>query len=125
MSFFESCLNSNHLIARLDLYVHPEFAVWSTSCPGVHSSRKSYETLETYGDTILKLASTILAFYSTPTDNKSDEKRMNNYRDVFITNLNLYRLGEKINLRRYIRNSDPDFKNWDPAFSVSSLNGEE
>ena len=62
LSFFERCLNANLLISKLSVYVHPEFAVWATSCQGVHTSRKSYETLETYGDTILKLAATMLAY---------------------------------------------------------------
>jgi hypothetical protein len=44
------------------MYIHPEFAVWATSCPGVDSSKKCYETLETYGDTILKLAATFLSY---------------------------------------------------------------
>jgi hypothetical protein len=62
LSFFERCLNANHLISKVGLFVHPEFGVWATSCTGVKSSKKSYETLETYGDTILKLAATMLAY---------------------------------------------------------------
>ena len=62
LSFFERCLNAQHLTSKISLYIHPEFSVWATSCPGIHSSRKNYETLETYGDTILKLAATHLAY---------------------------------------------------------------
>jgi hypothetical protein len=69
LSYFERCLNSTYLISRIEnllsqsgLYVHPEFALWATSCTGVVTSKKSYETLETYGDTILKLAASILAY---------------------------------------------------------------
>ena len=125
MSFFERCLNANHLISKVSLYVHPEFAVWATSCPGMHSSRKSYETLETYGDTILKLAATMLTYEKLHTDYKSDERRMNEMKNSFITNLNLYRLGQKLKLREHIHMKDPDYKTWDPAFSISSINSEE
>jgi len=125
MAFFERCLNANYLIAKIAMYVHPEFAVWATSCPGTHSSRKSYETLETYGDTILKLAATTLAYERLEKDNKSDEKRMDQLKNSFITNLNLYRLGSKLKLREHIRMKDPDPKKWDPSFSIQSINSEE
>jgi len=62
LSFFERCLNAIELIAKTNMFIHPTFAVWATSCPGTHSSKKSYETLETYGDTILKLAATMIAY---------------------------------------------------------------
>jgi dsRNA-specific ribonuclease len=42
--------------------LHPELAFWATSSIGTFSARKNYETLETYGDTILKLAATFFAF---------------------------------------------------------------
>jgi len=125
LSFFERCLNSNLLIAKLGIYVHPEFAVWATSCPGTHTSRKCYETLETYGDTILKLAATMLAYTHLHQDNKSDEKRMDNLKNSFITNLNLYRLGSKLKLREHIRMKDPEPNKWEPPFSVLAINSEE
>jgi hypothetical protein len=118
MSFFERCLNANYLIAKIAMYVHPEFAVWATSCPGTHSSRKSYETLETYGDTILKLAATMLAYVKLEKDNKTDERRINDLKNSFITNLNLYRLGQKLKLSEHMRMKDPDPKKWDPAFCI-------
>lgn len=62
LCFFERCLNATEIVSKINEYIHPEFAVWATSCPGLRSSRKNYETLETYGDTILKLAATSLAF---------------------------------------------------------------
>lgn len=109
----------------MGIYIHPEFAVWSTSCPGTNSSKKSYETLETYGDTILKLAATMLAYTKLHKDNKTDEKRMNDLKNSFITNLNLFRLGSKLKLREYIRMKDPDYKKWEPPFSKQSINSEE
>lgn len=125
LSFFERCLNSTHLVAKLGLFVHPEFAVWATSCPGTKSSKKSYETLETYGDTILKLAATMLSYQKLSKDNKTDEKRMNDMKNSFITNLNLFRLGSKMKLREHIRMKDPDPKKYDPPFSIQSINSEE
>lgn len=93
LSHFERCLNAIELIAKVYIYIHPEFAVWATSCPGTHSSKKSYETLETYGDTILKLAATMLAYDQLENKPKANEKRINEMKNSFITNLNLYRFG--------------------------------
>ena len=36
---------------------------------------------------------------------------------VFITNLYLLRIGKRLELKKYIRNSDPDPKTWNPPFS--------
>lgn len=125
LSFFEMCLNANYLIAKIALYVHPEFAVWATSCPGMRCTRKSYETLETYGDTILKLAATMLAYKTLETDKKADEKNICNMKDTFITNLNLYRLGQKLKLREHMRMKDPDPKAWQIPFSITAISPEE
>jgi dsRNA-specific ribonuclease len=125
ISFFERCLDAHKLVAKIGLYLHPEFAVWATSCPGTKTSKKSYETLETYGDTILKLAATMLAYQKLEKDNRTDEKRMNDMKNQFITNLNLFRLGSRLKLREFIRMKDPDPKKWDPAFSIQSINSEE
>ena len=46
-------------------------------------------------------------------------------KNSFITNLNLYRLGQKLKLREHIRMKDPDYKKWEPAFSITSINSEE
>jgi len=43
--------------------IHPEFVLWATSAPDNKASKKCYETLETYGDTILKLAATLLSYF--------------------------------------------------------------
>lgn len=53
------------------------------------------------------------------------EKKIVNMKDSFITNLNLYRLGKKLNLNEHMRLKDPEAKNWNPPFSVDSLSSEE
>jgi len=58
-------------------------------------------------------------------DNKTDEKRINDMKNSFITNLNLFRLGSKLKLREHIYMKDPDPRNWDPPFSIQSINSEE
>jgi len=62
LGYLERATYCHQLIARIGCYVHPEFVLWATSAAGTHLSRKCYETLETYGDTILKLAATLLGF---------------------------------------------------------------
>ncbi len=62
LSFFERNLHCHQLIAKIGKYIHPELVLWATSAQGTQASKKSYETLETYGDTILKLAATLLAY---------------------------------------------------------------
>jgi hypothetical protein len=62
LSFFERSLHCHNLIASIGEFVHPEFVLWATSSQGVNCTKKCYETLETYGDTILKLAATYLAY---------------------------------------------------------------
>ena len=39
-----------------------EFMMWACAGVGVSSNRRCYEVLETYGDTVLKLAATLLAY---------------------------------------------------------------
>ena len=75
--------------------MHPEFTVWATSCQAIRSTRNC-ETLETYGDTILKLAATTLAYNQLEKDPKANERRIIMMKDAFVTNLNLYRLGMKL-----------------------------
>ena len=67
----------------------------------------------------------MLTYDYLQTDFKTDEKRMNDMKNSFITNLNLYRLGQKLKLREHIRMKDPDYKKWEPAFSITSINSEE
>ena len=67
--------------------------MWATSASGVHATKRSYETLETYGDTILKLAATHLAYDSLENDQSADENTIAHRKDAFITNLFLFRIG--------------------------------
>jgi dsRNA-specific ribonuclease len=80
---------------------HPEYLLWATSAPGITSSRKAYETLETYGDTILKLAATMLAYESKRDNPKAGEGDIENSKVVFITNFHLFRVGNHLKLHRY------------------------
>lgn len=78
--------------------VHPEYLLWATSAPGIQSTRKGYETLETYGDTILKLASTMLAYELKKDDPKAGEGDIEHAKVVFITNFHLFRVGNYLKL---------------------------
>ncbi len=120
ISFIERALYCHQLIAELKQYVHPEFMLWATSSSGVLHSRKCYETLETYGDTILKLAATLLAFQHYKDNTGAGEKELNDLKNAFVTNLHLNRIGGFINLKKYIRTKDPEPKLWQPAFCKSS-----
>mmetsp|Transcript_29796 Transcript_29796/g.28968 ORF Transcript_29796/g.28968 Transcript_29796/m.28968 type:complete len:162 (+) Transcript_29796:614-1099(+) len=104
--------------------MHPELVLWATSAQGISASKKSYETLETYGDTILKLASTFLAYENLKDDDKADENTINAFKSAFITNLYLYRIGSRLGLRQYIRTVDPDPKTWNPPFYKFASNKE-
>jgi hypothetical protein len=55
-------MHCHSLIAKIGEYLQPELVLWATSAQGIQATKKSYETLETYGDTILKLAATMLAY---------------------------------------------------------------
>ena len=124
LSFVERCLHATEMLVALNVPVHPEFAVWATSCPGLRSSRKNYETLETYGDTILKLAATSLAYDQLERDPGANERRIIMMKDAFVTNLNLYRLGMKLQLKNFVRSSDPNPQEYNPPFSITSFNEE-
>ena len=99
--------------------IHPEFTVWATSNPGVNSSKKSFQTLETYGDTVLKLAATLLSYnYCLKYEKETaDESKIDSLKIAFITNLYFLRVGKRLGLNRYIRTGDPDLKTWNPPFS--------
>ncbi len=73
--------------------------MWATTAPGLHVSRKNYETLETYGDTILKLVSTMLAYYYKMNDPKAGEGDIEHSKVCFITNFHLFRVGNNLQLQ--------------------------
>jgi dsRNA-specific ribonuclease len=56
--------------------MHPELALWATSCSGTSHSKKNYQTLETYGDTILKLAATFYSYKHFEDDKRAQENEM-------------------------------------------------
>jgi len=70
-----------------------EYLLWATSAPGLYMARKNYEVLETYGDTALKLAATMLAFWYKRNDRKAGEGDIENAKVCFITNFHLFRVG--------------------------------
>lgn len=117
MIYFEKCLHIHQLMMELGTEMHPEFVLWATSNAGVHSSRKDYQTLETYGDTVLKLAGTLLSYnYLLKNDKHIDESKIDQLKIQFITNLYFLRIGKKLGLNRYIRIADADLKTWNPPF---------
>ena len=99
--------------------IHPEFVIWATSSAGVLSTKKSYQTLETYGDTIFKLSGTFLAYnyYKKHESGLLDENKIDQLKIAFITNLYFFRVGKRLKLNRYIRTIDADLKSWSPPFS--------
>lgn len=121
LQFFERALHCHQLISQLGTnFIHPELILWATSASGLSSSRKSYETLETYGDTILKIAATLMAYYHLKDDRSADEKKISNLKDAYINNLYLYRVGEKLKLRKFMVTNDQDPKLWMPPFCLQS-----
>ena len=84
--------------------------MWATSGSATTCSKRSYETLETYGDTILKLAATLFAFEWLSDRDRFGEKETTDLKTAFITNVNLNRIGHLLNIRKYMRTKDPDVK---------------
>lgn len=86
----------------------------------MNTTKKCYETLETYGDTILKLAAVHLAYDRLQYDSNVSEKQICSLKDSFVTNMYLFKFGKKLNLRQYMRNRDPDIKEWRPPYSAEA-----
>lgn len=107
----------HELIAEVGIAINPTFAQWATSSSGTASSKKCYETLETYGDTILKLAGTLLAYDYLQADPKANESKVARLKDSFVTNLFLVKIGRNLGLFKYMRTKDPDPKEWSPSFT--------
>lgn len=106
--------------------VLPEYLNWATSAGGITSSRQSYETLESYGDTILKLASTLLAYEWKKDDKKAGEGAIENMKVAFVTNNHLFRVGFNLRLHRHIKTmKDPDAREWIMPLSEASLEKEQ
>lgn len=93
--------------------VLPEYLNWAMSAGGISSCRQTYETLESYGDTVLKLAATLLAYEWKKDDRKAGEGDIENMKVAFITNSHLFRVGFNLRLQRHIKTlKDPDSKEW-------------
>lgn len=92
----------------------PEFLLWAISGSGINASRRSYEVLETYGDTVLKLAATLCAYNIHKSDPSVGEGELENTKVLFVTNFNTYRVGYHIlKTHRFIRLCrDAEAKDW-------------
>ena len=73
-----------------------EYLLWATTAPGLFMARKNYQTLETYGDTILKFTATMLAFWYKRNDKRSGEGDIENAKVCFVTNYHLFRVGNSL-----------------------------
>lgn len=59
-----------------------------------------------------------MAYDLLSNDQNTDENKISNLKNAFITNLYLFRIGEKLKLRKYIMTTDPDHKAWNPPFVI-------
>ena len=88
--------------------------MWACTGSGVTSARRCYEVLETYGDTILKLAATLLAYGLKRKDPKAGEGDIENAKVMFVTNFHVFRVGyHNLRMHRFMRiMRDPEAKDW-------------
>ena len=95
-------------------HVVPEFMMWACTGAGVTSARRCYEVLETYGDTILKLAATLLAYGLKRHDPTAGEGEIENAKVIFVTNFHVFRVGyHNLRMHRFMRiMRDPEAKDW-------------
>lgn len=117
LAYFERCLHVHQLIAQIGEVLNPTYCLWATQSNSTSSSKKCYETLETYGDTILKLAGTFLAYDKYQFDTKADENRICRLKDAFVTNMYLFKIGRNLSLQKQMRTRDPNVKEWSPPFT--------
>ena len=119
LNYFErGCLlndaNEELFAANEVQQVVPEFMMWACTGAGVNSARRCYEVLETYGDTVLKLAATLLAYGLKRTDPKAGEGDIENAKVMFVTNFHVFRVGyHNLRMHRFMRiMRDPEAKDW-------------
>lgn len=88
--------------------------MWACSGSGISSSRRCYEVLETYGDTVLKLAATLLAYGLKRKDPKAGEGDIENAKVIFVTNFHVFRIGyHNLRMHRFLKiMRDPEPKDW-------------
>jgi len=115
-AFERSCLlkDINTQIFGKVSHVCPEFLLWAISGSGIAASRRSYEVLETYGDTILKLAATLCAYNIYKSDVSAGEGELENTKVLFVTNFNTYRVGYHVlKSHRFVKLCrDAEAKDW-------------
>jgi hypothetical protein len=82
---------------------------------GILSVRRCYEVLETYGDTILKLAATLLAFWLKKDKIRATEGDIENAKGCFVTNFHTFRVGyHNLKTHRFMKiMRDPEAKEWE------------
>lgn len=70
--------------------------------------------MESYGDTILKLAATLLAYELKKENKKAGEAEIDSLKTAFVTNFTVFRVGYyNLRLQRYVRTMrDPEAKEW-------------
>jgi len=70
--------------------------------------------LETYGDTILKLASTLITYWLKKEDPSTGEGDIEQVQNLFVTNFHLFRVGyHHLRMHRYMRiMRDPEAREW-------------
>lgn len=119
LNYFErGCLLSDaneEVFARNQVgNVVPEFMMWACTGAGVNSTRRCYEVLETYGDTVLKLAATLLAYSLKRNDPSAGEGDIENAKVIFVTNFHVFRVGyHNLRMHRFLKiMRDPEAKDW-------------
>ena len=119
LNFFErGCLltdiNREHFSSPNVGPIAHEFLLWATTGAGVNSVRRSYEVLETYGDTVLKLAATLIAYCIKKDDRKAGEGDIENSKVIYVTNFHVFRVGYHVlKMHRFMRiMRDPEAKEW-------------
>lgn len=97
-------MNKEYFTSNKVGYVAPEFLLWATTGSGVNSVRRSYEVLETYGDTVLKLAATLIAYCIKKEDKKAGEGDIENSKVIYVTNFHVFRVGYHVlKMHRFMR----------------------
>lgn len=84
---------NQQLFSSLQTAVCPEFLLWAVSGSGLAQPRRSYEVLETYGDTILKFAATLCSYQIYKSNAAAGEGEIENTKVLFVTNFNTFRIG--------------------------------
>lgn len=100
--------------------VVPEFLLWACTGSGVTSSRHCYEVLETYGDTVLKMAATLLVWGMKRRDPHVCEEEIERTKVLFVTNFHVFRTGyHKLRMHRFMNT----FRDLEPKDWIMPLQG--